>query len=227
VTAAAQLRLAGYVRSYAAIAPTLAGLVVVSLLYGGGIALAGEAYGVSALVLLPVYAWQTKILLDGEPDVQRRLVRVSVGSAEREIGAGLLAAAVTTVPTTVLGLALPWAFHGVKVGPRGLAVDLTTGVWTHTLAAAAGVALGAWASRAVARTAGIAVCVLAGGSVLALVVGLAHPPAGLLAPPLVTVARHTAANNLTAAGVAGLTGWGVSWAAVVLAAYWWLRRRRV
>jgi hypothetical protein len=227
MTAVARLRLAGYVRSYAAIAPTLAGLVVVGLLYGGGIALAGEAYGVSALVLLPVFAWQTKILLDAEPDVQRRLVRVSAGSADREIGAGLLAAAATTVPTTLLGLALPWVFNGVKTGPHGLAADLATGVWTHLLAAVAGVALGAWASRAVARTAGVAVCVLAGGSVLAVVVGLARPPAGLLAPPLVTVARHTAQNTLTVASFAGLTLWGVAWAAVVLDAYWSLRRRRV
>jgi hypothetical protein len=226
VTAAAQLRLAGYVRSYAAVAPTLAGLVVLALLYGGGIALAGEAYGVSALVLLPVYAWQTKILLDAEPDVQRRLVRVSVGSADREIGAGLLAAAVTTVPTTLLALALPWVFHGVKAGPHGLAVDLATGVWTHLLAAAAGVALGAWASRAAVRTPGIAVCVLAGGSVLTVVFGIAPAPVDLLAPPLITVAQHTARNNLTAAGLAGLTLWGVAWAACVLAAYWRLRRRR-
>ena len=38
---------------------------------------AGEAYGVSAVVLFPVLAWQTKLLLDVEPDVQRRLARVS------------------------------------------------------------------------------------------------------------------------------------------------------
>ena len=84
-----------------ALAPLLAGLVVLGVLYGGGQARPAEAYGVSAVVLFPVLAWQTKILLDVEPDVQRRLARVAVGAGRRESAAGLLAAALAA-PVTVL-----------------------------------------------------------------------------------------------------------------------------
>lgn len=226
ILAIVRLRLAGYVRGFYAIAPTLAGLVVLALLYGGGVAQAGEAYGVSAIVMFPVLAWQTKILLDAEPDVQRRLVRVSGGSAEREIGAGLLAAAVAAGPTIVLALALPWAFGGVTAGKASLAAVLAIGLWTHVLAGLAAIGLGAWSSRVVSRSAGVAVCVLAGGSVLALVLGLGHGPLRWLAPPLVAVARATA-TGLHGGAAFGLTLWAVAWAGVVLAGYWTLRHSRV
>ncbi len=232
VVAIARLRLAGYVRSYAVVAPTLAGLVVVALLYGGGIAEAAGAYGVSAIVMFPVFAWQTKILLDAEPDVQRRLIRVSAGppgggrGADREIGAGLLAALATTVPTIAFALALPWVFGGVKVGPAGLAADLAIGVWAHALAAVAGVALGAWAGRALSRTAGIAVSVLAGGSVLAIVLGLSRSPLAWLAPPLDAVGRDTT-RGLGWGSAVALSLWALGWAGVVGAAGWWVRRRQV
>jgi hypothetical protein len=225
VLAIARLRLAGYLRGLYAIAPTLAGLVVVALLYGGGMATAGEAYGVSAIVMFPVIAWQTKILLDAEPDVQRRLVRVSAGSAHREIAAGLLAALVAAVPTIAFALALPWVFHGVKAGPSGLAVALIIGVWVHLLSAIGAIALGAWSSRVIARTAGVSVCLLAGGSLLALILGLKGPLPGL-APPLDAVARATE-HSLTTGSVIGLSAWAVAWASVVAAGYWRLRQSRV
>src|SRR5258706_15696658 len=107
MTALVRMRLAGFVQTGGAAAPLLAALVVLSILYGGGKAQAGEAYGVSAAVLFAVLAWQTKVLLDVEPDVQRRLGRVAVGTA-REIAAGLLAAVAAGLPVVLLGLVLPW-----------------------------------------------------------------------------------------------------------------------
>jgi len=61
------MRLSAYLRTYLVIAPTLATLVAVGLIYGGGVARPEEAYGLSAIVLFPVLAWQVKILLDAEP----------------------------------------------------------------------------------------------------------------------------------------------------------------
>ena len=81
-----RMRLIGFVQTGRAAAPLLAALVVLSTLYGGGKAQAGEAYGVSAAVMLVVLAWQTKVLLDVEPDVQRRLGRVAVGGAAKYVG---------------------------------------------------------------------------------------------------------------------------------------------
>jgi hypothetical protein len=227
------MRLHAYLRTYVVIAPTLAALVALALLYGGGKSRPEEAYGVSAMLIFVVLAWQVKILLDVEPDVQRRLVRVAAGSAHREIGAGVVAGAVTAAPTIGLALVLPWLLNGVgpvsapgEPAPLPLAAALGVGLWAHLLALAPAVALGAWASRAVSRSAGRAVCVLAGGTVAALVLGLRSSPVPWLAPPLAETARMSS-QGLTVGGVFGLTVWAAVWAAVVLAGYWWARVRRV
>ena len=109
-----RMRLAGFLRTGRALAPLLAGLVVLGILYGGGAARPAEAYGVSAVVLFPVLAWQTKILLDAEPDVQRRLARVAVGA-----GAGRWSPGCSPPPwsprwrRSPSALVLPWLFGGV------------------------------------------------------------------------------------------------------------------
>jgi hypothetical protein len=226
VRALAGLRLAAFVRAYHAVAPLVAGLIVLSVLYGGGVAPSREAYGVSAVVLFPVLAWQAKILLDAEPDVQRRLARVAARSADVEIGAGLLAAGGAALATILIGLVLPWVFGGVK-GPSGL----LAGGWVHLLSAVPALALGALASRPIARTAGAAVSVLVGGSVLAIVLGQSFSPVPFLVPPLMPAARFLAGPSMSTASATGtvlaLTGWALAWSAVAGGGYWWLRRRRV
>ena len=67
-------------------------------------------YGVSALLLFPVLAWQTKLLLDAEPDAQRRIALSALGSPVRELLAGLAAAAVAALPLILLSVLLPWLF---------------------------------------------------------------------------------------------------------------------
>ena len=103
-----RMRLAGFVRTGRALAPLLAGLVVLGMLYGGGQAQAGEAYGVSAVVLFPVLAWQTKLLLDIEPDVQRRLAVSRSAAGRRELPPGLLAAGAGRPGQRAVALVLPW-----------------------------------------------------------------------------------------------------------------------
>lgn len=229
-----RLRLGAYVRAQHAVAPLIAGLVVLAMLYGGGVSRPEEAYGVSAIVLFPVLAWQAKILLDVEPDVQRRLVRVAAGNAHREIAAGLVAAASTGLPTIVLALALPWIMGGVSVDryypdqaqPLGLGAALAVGVWTHLLALGPAVALGARASRPVARTVGNAAAVLTAGSTLAIVLGLSFSPVPWLVPPLMPTARAVN-DGLSAAGIGRLSLWAVVWAAIVTVGYWRTRLRRI
>jgi hypothetical protein len=233
VTAILRLRLGAYVRAQHAIAPLIGGLVVLLTLYGGGVSRPEEAYGVSGLVMFPVLAWQAKILLDVEPDVQRRLVRVAAGTPGREIAAGLVTAAATAVPTILLALGLPWLVGGVgsvhyadQPAPLGLGAALAVGLWVHLLVLGPAVALGAFASRPISRTVGRAVSVLIAGSVLALVLGLAFSPVPWLAPPLMATARATN-NGLTGVDLIRLTGWALAWAAVATAGYWRLRLRRV
>ena len=63
-------------------------------------------------------AWQTKILLDVEPDVQRRLAAVAVGGPDRELLAGLGAAFIAALPMIVIALVLPWILGGVTTPQR-------------------------------------------------------------------------------------------------------------
>jgi hypothetical protein len=200
-------------------------LVVLGVLYGGGRAEAGEAYGVSAAILFAVLAWQTKLLLDVEPDVQRRLARVAVGGARRELTAGLGAAFVAGLPVIGLALALPWVLGGVTTGSVSLGVELGLGVWAHLVLLLPAVALGALASRAVTNDLGRGLAVLLAGAVGAVVVGLKSSPVPWLGPPVMSVARHTVGGADTTA-LAELTGWALAWTAVAVAGYVWLRRRR-
>ncbi|MFG1719725.1 hypothetical protein ACGFII_13945 [Micromonospora chalcea] len=223
-----RLRLAGFLRTGRALAPVLAGLLVLGVLYGGGRARPAEAYGVSAVVLFPVLAWQTKILLDVEPDVQRRLARVVAGAA-RERAAGLLAALVAGLAVVVVALVLPWPLGGVTAaagpGERPALVGVALGLWAHLLALPAAVALGALASRAVTRSAGYGVAVLVTGAVGVVVLGLSGSVAPWLAPPVMATARAVTGPVATGAGLL-LTGWAALWAAAALTGYAWARRTR-
>ena len=223
-----RLRLAGFVRTGRALAPVLAGLLVLGVLYGGGRARPAEAYGVSAVVLFPVLAWQTKILLDVEPDVQRRMARVVAGPA-RERAAGLLAALVAGLAVVLVALALPWPLGGVTatVGPgeRPVLLGVALGLWAHLLSLPAAVALGALASRAVTRSAGYGVAVLVTGAVGVVVLGLSGSVAPWMVPPVMATARAVTGPVAAGAGLL-LTGWALTWTAVALTGYAWARRTR-
>lgn len=224
------MRLSGYVRTGRALPPLLAGLIVLGVLYGGGQAQAGEAYGVSAVVLFPVLAWQSKLLLDVEPDVQRRLALVMVGDRRRELAAGLLAAALVGLVTVGIALVMPWPLNGIAHGPRHpgdlpLAEGMALGAWAHLLVLPPAVALGALASRATTRSTGYGVAVLATGVVGAIVLGLTNSVAPWLAPPMMATAR-AATRGAGVTTVTLLTVHAVGWAAVALAGYVWLRRWR-
>jgi hypothetical protein len=229
VTALVRMRLAAFTRTGRAFAPLVLVLVVLGIIYGGGQAQAGEAYGVSAAVMYVMLAWQTKILLDVEPDVQRRLARVVVGGTVRELVAGLLAAVVAAIPMIVIALVLPWLVNGVT-GPRKpedlpLAEGVALGVWAHLILLPAAVALGALASRAISGAAGRGAAVLLVGAVGTLVLGLKSSPAPWLAPPVMQTTRDT----VSGAGPAALilaTAWALVWAALVAVLYGRLRRTR-
>lgn len=223
-----QARLAALTRTGRALAPLLAGLVLLGILYGGGPARPAEAYGVSALMLFPVLAWQTKILLDVEPDTQRRLAAVVLGSWRREALAGVAAAVAAAAPVVLLALVLPWLFGGVSLGQGGpgLVPALLLGLWAHLVTVPSAVALGAMSSRVVTVSAGRAAAVLAGAAVLAIVLGVPASPVPWLAPPLLAVARTLAGQQIRVQSLVPLSLWALSWAAVVLAGYGWLRRGR-
>jgi len=223
MTSLIRMRLAAYVKSGRFILPLLATLVVLGVAYGGGRSSAASAYGTSALMLFPVLAWQTKLLLDTEPDVQRRLALTALGSRRREVTAGLVAAALAAVPVILIALIVPWLFDAVTSTDAGAGVLL--GLWVHAIVTLPAIAIGGWASRVISGSAGRATAVLTSVLVLAYVVGLRGSPVPWLAPPLVSTARMLDATA-SAAAVLGFTVWALVWAALAFAGYGWLRRSR-
>jgi hypothetical protein len=229
MTALIRMRLAAFVRSGRALPPIIAALVVLGVIHGGGAAQAAPAYGYSAVTLFPVLAWTTKLVLDVEPDVQRRLARLTVGPG-REAVAGLLAAATVGLAFGAVAMLAPWPFGAIRgpaPGEPALVTGVLLGALAHLLALAAAVGLGALASRAVTRTVRAGVTVLVSGSVLVVVLGLSGSIAPWLVPPLMATARALSRPALPAdATFALLTAWAAGWCAVVFAGYGWLRRRR-
>jgi hypothetical protein len=229
LTALVRMRVSAFLRSGRALAPLIAGLVVLGVIYGGGASAAAPAYAYSAVMLFPVLAWQTKLVLDAEPDVQRRLARLAVGTA-REAAAGVLAATVLGVAFCAAAMVAPLPFGGIRgpePGEPALAAGVAVGVLAHVLALLAALALGALAARAVTGTVRNGLTVLVLGAVLAVVLGLSGSVTPWLAPPMMATARAATAVPLPPLGTfALLTAWGVLWPAAVLAGYAALRRRR-
>jgi len=226
-----RMRLAGFVRSGRALAPIILGLVVLGVIYGGGSSLAGPAFGYSAALLFPVLAWQTKLILDAEPDVQRRLARLTVG-AGREAAAGVLAALLSGLAFCFVAMLAPWPFGAIR-GPLpgtaepAMATGVALGVLAHLLALVAALGLGASASRAVTRKVRNGLTVLIVGAVLTVVLGLKGSIAPWLVPPVMATARALNADPLPSSGTfLLLTAWAAAWCAVALGGYGWLRRRR-
>jgi hypothetical protein len=222
-----RMRLAAFVRGGRAFVPLLTTVVVLAVWYGGGAAPVTEAYGSTGVVLFPVLAWQTKLLLDAEPDVQRRLARSAVGP-RCELGAGLLAAAVAALVLVAVTLLVPWAVGGVRLPVQDdppLAAAIPLGVWGLLLGVPAAVGLGALASRAITRTVAAGAAVLVSGAVLAIALGLRDSIAPWLVPPIMAVARALTSSP----GASGLllpTAHALGWSAVALAGYAVLRRHR-
>ena len=170
-------------------------------------------------VLLPLLAWQTKLSLDAEPDDQRLLAATAVGGPGREIAAGLCAAlGLAVVPVTV-GLVLPWLLGAVDVARSGpLPAAIGFGIWLQVLSTATGLAIGAWASRAVSPDLGRATLTLVGGSVAVLALGSgAGDPFGWLVPRLTAVVR--AGNDAEVLLVVVQSVHGLAWVGMVLACY--------
>jgi hypothetical protein len=220
-----RMRLSGFVRGGRALPPAIAVVVVLGVIYGGGASPAAIAYGYSAAALFPVLAWLTKVLLDAEPDTQRRLARISVGPA-REALAGVLAALVVSLIVCVLAMGAPWLFHGIDP-TKSLGSGIVLGILAHLLAIPPAIALGALASRAVTRTVRTGVAVLTVAAVLVVVLGLKGSWAPWLVPPVMATAR--ALNDPGTPPVGTLTlliAWAVLWTAVAFTGYATLRRSR-
>ncbi|MCO8275679.1 hypothetical protein M1L60_34380 [Actinoplanes sp. TRM 88003] len=225
MSALVRMRLAGFLRGGRILAPAIAVLIVLGVIYGGGASPAAVAYGYSAAALFPVLAWQSKLLLDTEPDGQRRLARVAVGG-RREALAGVSAATLLALLVCALAMVAPWLFRGIETD-KAVVSGVLLGLLAHVLAVPPAVALGALASRAITRGVRNGIAVLVTAVILVVVLGLQGSFAPWLVPPVMATAR--ALNDATpppAATLAVLIGWAVLWAVVAFGTYARLRRLR-
>jgi hypothetical protein len=225
MTALVRMRLAGFARGGRALPPLIAVVVVLGIIHGGGPSPAAEAYGYSAVALFPVLAWQTKVLLDAEPDVQRRLARVAVG-AYREAMAGIVAAVILAVLVCAAAMAAPWLFNAIDTA-KSPGAGTALGVLAHLLAVPPAVALGALAARAVTGKVRNGVAVLVVAAVLVMVLGLTGSIAPWLVPPVMATARALSRRTFPSAGsLALLITWTALWCAAAFTLYGRLRRAR-
>lgn len=219
-----RMRLLAYVKSQRAVVPMIAALALVFFAHAGGAAGPGPAYGFAAVLLFGVFAWQAKLLLDSEPDEQRRLARLSVGSMPAELFAGMAAAFVAALPLVAVSLVVPFLTRTLEL-TGGPWLALLVGGWLHLLAVLGGLATGALVSRAIVPSAGWSAVILVGSTVLVLILG-SRDALGLqwLVPQLFAGIRAVE-DESTVRGLV-VTLHAMVWSALVLAAYAILRRGR-
>ncbi|WP_424529716.1 hypothetical protein ACOZ38_09435 [Sphaerisporangium viridialbum] len=218
-----RFKISAYLRSHRVVQPFVGLLAVMIILYSSRVALGQElpSYGDSAALLVPVFAWATRGLLDTEPDVQRLISVTAAGRPGREVAAGLAASALVSAGLAVLALVLPLAI-GFRALP-GTAV-LLGGLALHVLSVLTGIALGALASRPILPDAATSALTMLGGYVAVLLLSLA--PVTWLTVPIISWMRAAGQDAFLSRSLPGLATVTVFWCALALFAYIRLRRTR-
>ncbi|MDH2430119.1 hypothetical protein [Sphaerisporangium sp. TRM90804] len=223
VLALARFKTAGYARAHRIVQPFIGLLAVVIVLYSTRVGVGQElsSYADSAVLLVPVFAWAARGLLDTDPDVQRLIAITAAGRPGREVGAGLLAAVAVNAGLAVLALAVPLAI-GFSSMP-GWPV-LLGGLALHLLSLLTGTVLGALSSRPILPDSATSALVLLGGYVTMLLISLAPIP--WLTVPLIGWIRAANEPSFLTAALPSLTAPTLFWCAAALLAYTRLRRTR-
>jgi hypothetical protein len=223
-----RFQVSGYVRSQRALYPlvVVALLVILMLLQSPGAehgaALTVGTLGDLAALMVPIWAWTARALLDTEPDVQRDLSALAAGGRWAPPIAGLLAAYGTNVALAAMTLAVP-VVHGLTFDV-GAAV-LLAGIALQLLVAVPATLLGGWTARAVIPSPAISMLVLLGGCLMILLVSMG-PLAWLSIPMIDWLRAARDGPAVFAAAFPGLALHIAAWSAVVGAAYVGIRRRR-
>ncbi len=217
--ALARFRIAAYVRSHRAFQPLIGLLVLLGILYAGPVPSGAElgAMADSAAILIPVFAWAARGLLDGEPDEQRMIAITAVGRAEAT--AGIVAAWIFNSGLAAISFAA--LVLRLSDGPSTAAV--LAGVGLHLLAILAGTTLGALTSRPILSSPATSTLVLLLGYLAVLLLSMSGLP--WLTVPVMTWMREANHGELLAHFPA-LAAWSLLWPVLGLAAYARLRRTR-
>ncbi|MFC4057592.1 hypothetical protein ACFOWE_04765 [Planomonospora corallina] len=217
-----RFKLAAYARSHRLLQPAI-GLFTMMLIFYSTTVPDGKqlaSYADSAGLLIVVFAWAARGLLDTEPAAQRLISMTAAGSPRREIGAGLLAALAVNLVLAAVAVVFPLLI-GFAVLPS--AGDLVRGTVLHLLGLSAGTALGALTSRPVLPSPAASMLALFGGYLGLLLLSLT--PAGSLAVPIMPWMRAADAGTLDAV-LLPISAAALLWSAAGALAYARLRRTR-
>ncbi|WP_214413417.1 hypothetical protein [Sphaerisporangium fuscum] len=218
-----RFELSGYVRAHRVVQPFVGLLGIMIVLYSTRVNPGQElsSYADSAVLLVPVFAWAARGLLDTQPDVQRLISITTAGNPRREVVSGLLAAAVVNAAFALLALLVPLGIgFAAFPGPAALAGGLALQV----LAVLTGTALGALTSRPIIPDPATSALTLLGGYAAVLLVSLAPVP--WLTVPLIGWMRAANGPRFLTGSLPGLAAATVFWSALALHAYVRLRRTR-
>ncbi|MFJ2031387.1 hypothetical protein [Streptosporangium sp. NPDC087985] len=217
-----RFKLAAYARSHRLLQP-LIGLMLMLVIFYSTLTPPGKelsAYGDSSGLLIVVFAWAARSLLDTEPPAQRLISMTAAGGPGREVGAGLLAAFTVNLGLAAIAVGTP-LLHGFAAAPSS--GDLARGALLHLLALSAGTALGALTSRPIMPSPAASMLVLFGGYVVLLLISLT--PVGPFTVPIMPWMRAANAGTLDAT-LLPIVAASLFWSAAGLAAYARLRRTR-
>ncbi|MER7130945.1 hypothetical protein [Streptosporangium saharense] len=214
-----RFKLAAYTRSHRLLQPVIALCAMLAIFYSSpGPAL--ESYSDSAALLIIVFAWAAKSLLDTEPPTQRLISMTAAGNPRREVVSGLAAAFTVNLGLATVAVVAPLLIRFGSLPPPG---DLARGVGLHLLGVCVGTALGALASAPILTSPATSLVVLFGGYVAMLLLSLT--PIGGFLVPIMPWMRATNSGRLDEVlpQIAAAT---LLWSAAGVLAYLHLRRTR-
>ncbi|MEO3814176.1 hypothetical protein ABGB17_34695 [Sphaerisporangium sp. B11E5] len=221
VLALTRFKLAAYVGAHRVVQPFIGLLAIMILLYSTRVTPGQElaTYSDSAALLVPVFAWAVRGLLDTEPDVQRLISATAAGRPGREVAGGLLAGAAVAACLALLALLVPLGI-GFTAFPGGEV--LAGGTALHVLSLVTGTALGALTSRPILPDPAVSTLSLIGGYAAVLLISLA--PVTWLTVPVIGWIRAANEPSFLTASLPGLAAPTLAWCAVGLFVYIRLRR---
>lgn len=226
IIALARFQATGYVRSLRALYPLIAVVLLIAIMFsdvwGGDAKRMLPAFADTAALMFPIWAFAAQGALDSQPDVQRDLSAVAVGTKSRWISAGLLTAYLVNVALAVLPLG--WLLGASAVLGASPTVMLL-GTALHLLAAIPATLIGAWTCRALLPKPSAAVLALLTSCVVLLLLSIG--PLRWVSVPMIGWMRAAGVGADAFAGAFPLVAVQILlWSAVVGAGYVGVRQLR-
>jgi hypothetical protein len=169
--------LADLAKSQRWLPPMFVYFAMIGSLYGGDPGTPRPPYGVSEMVLFPLAAWLTVVVVNNEDPVQRHVTMAAVGGWRRMLAGLVAAASVINGVLVLLATFVPALIHH---HPYALS-DIALGLAAHVISAVTGIGLGVLCARPMIPTTGWSLLAIVAVSLVLLVVANRLPPVGAMA----------------------------------------------